>query len=160
MRNDIFIGEKLLLTNPQDANIQIGSKELILFKQENCPENIGVDTSEFEEGTFSVVIFNDGVLISNDLLKVKSPFNDKTKKQQLREMINDLDKVIEYRLTSNEEAIQQMSANGKSFVYETLDSLLLARKRLVANLASLIKSEKMANGESPVTTIKVRFKNP
>lgn len=160
MQNEIFIGEKLLLTNPQGANVQIGSKQLILFKQENCPENIGVDSSEFEEGTFSVVIFNDGVLISNDLLKVKSPFNDKTKKQQLREMINDLDKVIEYRLTSNEEAIQQMSANGKSFVYETLDSLLLARKRLVANLASLIKSEKMANGESPVTTIKVRFKNP
>ncbi|CAM7335217.1 hypothetical protein WAY59_002338 [Escherichia coli] len=160
MTKEIFIGEKLQLTNAQGANVQIGSKETVLFKQENCPADIGVDTSDFIEGTFSVVIFSNGALISNELIKVKSPFNEKSKKQQLRELINDLDKVIEYRLTNNEEAIQQMSINGKSFVYETLDSLLLARKRLVSNLASLIRSEKMANGESPVTTIKVRFKNP
>lgn len=160
MQKEIFIGEKLQLTNPQGASVQIGSKETVLFKRDNNPENIGVDTSDFLEGTFSVVIFNSGTLISNELIKVKSPFNGKTKKQQLRELINDLDNVIQYRLTSNEEAIQAMSANGKSFTYETLDSLLLARKRLAANLASLIKSEKMANGESPVTTIKVRFKNP
>lgn len=159
MQKEIFIGEKLELTNPQGANVQIGSKETVLFSQENCSENIGVDTSDFIEGTFSVVVFNNGALISNELIRVKSPFNAKTKKQQLREMINELDQVIQYRLTSNEEAIQQMSINGKSFVYETLDALLIARKRLAANLASLIKSEQMANGKSPIITIKARFKN-
>lgn len=159
MQKEIFIGEKLELTNPQGANVQLGSKETVLFSQENCPENIGVDTSDFIEGTFSVVVFNNGALISNELIRVKSPFNAKTKKQQLREMINELDQVIQYRLTSNEEAIQQMSINGKSFVYETLDALLIARKRLAANLASLIKSEQMANGKSPIITIKARFKN-
>ncbi|CDK48560.1 hypothetical protein AADQ00_05860 [Escherichia coli] len=157
---EIFIGEKLQLTNPQGANVQIGSNETILFKKDNCPENFGVDTSDFIEGNFSIVIFNQGALTSNELIKVKSPFVSKTKKQQLREMINDLDKVIQYRLTSNEEAIQQMSINGKSFVYESLDALMSARKRLAANLDSLIKSEEMAKGKSPIITIKARFNNP
>ncbi|MCV4608395.1 hypothetical protein OFB74_36405, partial [Escherichia coli] len=75
---------------------------------------------------------------------VKSPFNEKSKKQQLREMINDLDKVIQYRLTSNEEAIQQMSINGKSFVYETLDSLLNARKKFLSQLNSIVQAENEA----------------
>ncbi|ELX8362379.1 TPA: hypothetical protein N5O45_000638 [Enterobacter kobei] len=157
---EVFIGEKLELTNPQGASVQIGSKETVLFEQENCPENIGVDSSEFIEGVFSIVIFEDGSLLSNELIKVKSPFNEKSKKQQLREMINDLDKVIQYRLTSNEEAIQQMSINGKSFVYETLDSLLNARKKFLSQLNSIVQAENEAKGKSPIVTIKARFKNP
>ncbi|HBT3063116.1 hypothetical protein [Klebsiella aerogenes] len=160
MTKEIFIGEKLELTNPQGANVQIGSKEVGLFSQDNCPENVVIETNDFVEGTYSIVIFSDGSLISNELIKVKSPFVEKNKKQQLREMIADLDKVIQYRLSNNEEAIQQMSINGKSFVYETLDALLSARKRLTANLDSLIKSEQMAKGKSPIITIKARFKNP
>lgn len=74
-------------------------------------------------------------------------------------MINDLDKVIQYRLTNNEEAIQQMSINGKSFVYETLEALMNTRKKLVANLANIIKSEDLAKGKSPILTIKARFRN-
>lgn len=77
---EIFIGEKLQLTNPQGANVQIGSNETILFKKDNCPENFGVDTSDFIEGNFSIVIFNQGALTSNELIKVKSPFVSKTKK--------------------------------------------------------------------------------
>ncbi|EPY4242103.1 MULTISPECIES: hypothetical protein [Klebsiella/Raoultella group] len=159
MIKEIFIGELLELTNPTNASVQIGSKELVLFEQKQCPENIRVETTDFTEGTFSVVVLNDGQLISNELIKVKSPFIGKTKKEQLREMINDLDKVIQYRLTNNEEAIQQMSINGKSFVYETLEALMNTRKKLVANLANIIKSEDLAKGKSPILTIKARFRN-
>ncbi|HCQ2612787.1 hypothetical protein [Escherichia coli] len=158
--SEIYIGEKLAAYNPEGATVSIGSTETKLFSQTDCPANISVDTSDFIEGTFSVVVLYEGALISNSIIKVKSPFVSKTKKEQLREMINDIDTVIQYRLTSNEEAIQQMSINGKSFVYETLDSLLLARKRLLANLANLIKSEQLANGKSPIVTIKARFTNP
>lgn len=157
---EIFIGENLVLTNPEGAHVSIASKELTLFKDPKCPENVSVDTVDFPEGIFSVVIFDKGALISNEVIKVKSPFIGKSKKTQLREMINDLDKVIQYRLTNNEEAIQQMSINGKSFVYETLDALMSTRKKLVANLDSIIKSELIAQGKSPILTIKARFQNP
>lgn len=157
---EIFIGEHLVLSNPIDASVSIASKELTIFKDPKCPENVSVDTTDFPEGIFSVVIFDKGALISNEVIKVKSPFIGKSKKTQLREMINDLDKVIQYRLTNNEEAIQQMSINGKSFVYETLDALMSTRKKLVANLDSIIKSELIAQGKSPILTIKARFQNP
>ncbi|EFH5737128.1 hypothetical protein AT520_003949 [Escherichia coli] len=156
---EIFIGEKLVLINETGANVTIGNSEITLFNQDNCPANVGVDSSDFVEGTFSVVIFFDGALVSNEIIKVKSPFIKKSKKEELREAINSIDKVIHYRLTNNEEAIQQMSINGKSFVYETLDALMSARKRMMANLENLINSEKLANGKSPIVTIKARFKN-
>lgn len=156
---EIFIGEKLVLINETGANVTIGNSETTLFNQDNCPANVGVDSSDFIEGTFSVVIFFDGALVSNEIIKVKSPFIKKSKKEELREAINNIDKVIHYRLTNNEEAIQQMSINGKSFVYESLDALMSARKRMMANLENLINSEKLANGKSPIVTIKARFKN-
>ena len=44
MIKEIFIGELLELTNPANASVQIGSKELVLFEQKQCPENIRVET--------------------------------------------------------------------------------------------------------------------
>ncbi|MEZ7211439.1 MULTISPECIES: hypothetical protein [Pantoea] len=157
MTTQIFIGETLKIQNEQGASVTVASKEKQLYQNSSSPANVEISTSDFPEGTYSIVIFNDGAFVSSEILKVVSPYISKTKKEQLIEMIASIDQVIEYRLTNNDDAIQQMSINGKSFVYETLDSLMAARKKLLSSLNAIVAAEKARNGIGPIKTIKFRF---
>lgn len=156
---EIFIGETLEIKNEQGSSVVVASKQLTLYSNDSAPADVEIDTSDFTEGRYSIVIMKSGKLVSNDILKVKSPLIGKTKKEQLIEMIRSIDTVIEYRLTNNEEAIQQMSINGKSFVYETLDSLMLARKKLLSSLNGIVQAENTKKGKSPIEVIKFRFRS-
>lgn len=157
---EIYIGEDLQLQNDDLVSITIGTEKEILFTADNCPANMTISSDGFSSGTFSVVIMKDGKFVSTELLKVKSPFIKESKANQLRGMINSIDSLITARMTNNDEAIQQMTINGKSFVYETLDALMAARKRFVQELSNVIESENMKKGISPIVTIKARFVGP
>ncbi|EPC7350192.1 TPA: hypothetical protein ACXDFY_000719 [Enterobacter roggenkampii] len=154
----IFIGEDLKLTNNEGANITIGSKNSKIFENDNASENLVIPTGDFVEGQYSIVIFENGKFVSSELLNVVSPFAARTKKQQLIDIINSLDEVIEYRMTGNDDAIQSMSINGKTFTYETLDSLLSARKKFLSQLNAIVQAEKEKKGISPIKTIKYSFR--
>ena len=61
-------------------------------------------------------------------------------------------------MTGNDDAIQSMSINGKTFTYETLDSLLSARKKFLSQLNAIVQAEKEKKGISPINTIKYSFR--
>lgn len=157
---EIYIGEDLQLQNDDLVSITIGTEKDVLFAADKCPANMTISSDGFSSGTFSIVIMKDGKFVSTELLKVKSPFIKESKANQLRGMINSIDALITARMTNNDEAIQQMTINGKSFVYETLDALMAARKRFVQELSDVIEAENMKKGISPIVTIKARFVGP
>ena len=154
----IFISEDLKLTNNQGASVTIGSKTTKIYENDSAPSDVVIPTGDFVEGQYSIVIFENGKFVSSDLLNVVSPFTARTKKQQLIDIINSLDEVIEYRMTGNDDAIQSMSINGKTFTYETLDSLLSARKKFLSQLNAIVQAEKEKKGISPIKTIKYSFR--
>lgn len=160
MDKQIFIGETLLVQNEQGASVTLANRQTELYKNPSAPANVEIPTSEFAEGIYSLVIFLNGAFVSTQLVKIVSPIAAKSNKEQIIEQIRNIDSVISYRLTNNEDAIQQMSINGKSFVYETLDSLMAARKKLLSALSAVVQAEDARNGKGPIKTIKFRFRGP
>ncbi|WP_039660894.1 hypothetical protein [Pantoea sp. MBLJ3] len=160
MDKQIFIGETLLVQNEQGASVTLANRQTELYKNPSAPSNVEIPTSEFSEGIYSLVIFLGGAFVSTQLVKIVSPIAAKSNKEQIIEQIRNIDSVISYRLTNNEDAIQQMSINGKSFVYETLDSLMAARKKLLSALSAVVQAEDARNGKGPIKTIKFRFRGP
>ncbi|MBN5214270.1 hypothetical protein [Serratia ureilytica] len=159
---EYYIGEDLTLKTDPGAKVAIGRDSTIFAeKVADSKGDVSINLDDiFEPGHYSQVISKDGKFISTEVICIKSPFINTSTKEQLRDMIRDLDKVIQYRLTSNEDAIQSMSINGKSFVYETLDTLMAARKKFVDQLSNLIQAENLRKGKSGIINIKARFNNP
>ncbi|CAH0132934.1 hypothetical protein SRABI106_00035 [Rahnella aquatilis] len=156
---EIYIGEDLQIQNDDLVSITIGSEKTVIFAGDNCPANMKISTDGFKAGSYSIVIMKHGTFVSTELLKVKSPFIKENKNNQLREMINSIDSLITARMTNNEDAMQQMTINGKSFVYETLESLMIARSKFVKDLTNSLQADEIKKGKSPITTIKARFRN-
>lgn len=153
----IYIGESIAIENPQGASVIIGDDLTTLYKNEDAPENVGIETDEFTEGNYSIVVFLNKKFISTTPLKIKNPLTKQDKRISIRQQIDDIDMLIHARLTSNEDAIQQMTINNKTLVYEGLESLISLRKHLVKILGDLNRAEKARVGKSPIITYKARF---
>ncbi|MDP8728354.1 hypothetical protein [Serratia marcescens] len=158
----VYIGEDLNVKTESTADVAIGRDNQVLLEAKADKNGNAVLTidSLFEPGHYSLVTKQSNKILSTEVICIKSPFVATSKKEQLRGMIKDIDKVIQYRLTNDDDAIQSMAINGKNFVYEPLNVLMDARKKLVDQLSDVIQSENLKNGKSPIITIKARFVNP
>ncbi|BEN87060.1 hypothetical protein [Serratia marcescens] len=159
---EFYLGEDITVKTESDCDVAVGQGNKIYAQtksDENGDAKIEVDTF-FEPGHYSIVVTNNGKFVSTETICIKSPFINKSKKEQLREMIRNLDAVIDARLTNNVDAIQSMSINGKSYVYETLETLMNARRKFTDQLADVIQAENIKKGKSPIINIKTRFNNP
>lgn len=159
---EFYIGENITVSTESDSQVTVGrDNKIFAQKQANGSGEASIEIdSMFEAGHYSIVITKNGKFISTETICIKSPFINTNKKDSLREMIKNLDAVIEARLTNNVDAVQSMSINGKSYVYETLETLMNARKKFTDQLADLIQSENLKKGKSPIINIKARFINP
>ncbi|TEW83370.1 hypothetical protein D5R38_18545 [Serratia marcescens] len=159
---EFYLGEDITVKTKSDCDVAVGQGNKIYAQtksDENGDAKIEVDAF-FEPGHYSIVVTYKGKFVSTETICIKSPFINKSKKEQLREMIRNLDAVIDARLTNNVDAIQSMSINGKSYVYETLETLMNARRKFTDQLADVIQAENLRKGKSPIINIKMRFNNP
>lgn len=145
MKEQIFIGEKITEVIPANSTLKIGNRETTVFEYSNLTDSdtsIQIDTSNWETGTFSVVLNKSGA-ISISTTDIIDPLAVTDELNHCKMMIKEIDQVIEDR-TKN--AVTTVTINNKTIVNESLDALYKVRSLYVKRANDILKKKNKKGG--------------
>lgn len=140
MKENIYIGEKFSESIPGNSKIIVVNSTTKLFEVENTSTQtviVQIDTSAWTPGLFSVVLNHSGS-ISVTTCQVIDPMAQITELQDARNMVNEIDKIIEDRARN---AVTQITINNKTIVNESLDALIRLRTLYVQKANSILRKQ-------------------
>lgn len=143
----IYVGEDVIPSFPDDSSIEVilpdGTKETYSYPY------TPINTSKWKTGMATVIIKDKGQRVEH--FNIVDPTDIATNYNQLMQILNEIDLVIELRLTAG--GVVQTTINNKTLISETLSSLYAIRSSYVKRINNELSKINKKQPNNPIKSI-------